>query len=209
MKRDLEKDENLPKSSVARTSALASNSTSTNVRLMGEWKQAQKRQAGTHNGADPQSGLSFDFVDEEDCTHWTCKKYYPKNDDASEEYKRIREGLGELGVDCVEWHLRFSENYPFTPPRVWLSYPHLESTNVWTRGGVCSQIVSEQTGGGWSPLLNVNTLMVSVTNTTESYKGTRVKQGKYEPHTERGAMLDFGKIENAHKDGWSQSKTKS
>jgi hypothetical protein len=184
----------------------AAFSTTNCKRLMGERKAAERRQAGQPNDADPHSHLSFGFV-EEDCRLWYCRKYYVENADASEQYNRIRSGLIEKGEGYVEWRMRFSDQYPFLPPRVWLHFPHLKNTNVWNNGGICAQVISEHSGGGWSPAMNVNALMISITNTTEGYKNVNVKQGDYAPHTEEGAMRDFTRIEVAHSGGWHENNT--
>ena len=191
----------------APASGKSETSLSTSKRLMGEWKAAQKRQAGQPNDADPESHLSLGPVEDGDFTMWFCRKYYVEIPGASAEYVRIREGLIEMGLEYVEWRMRFSDQYPFLPPRVWLHYPHLQGTNGWANGGICAQVISEHTGGGWSPAMNVNTLMISIANTTEMYKNVCVKQGDYKPHTEKGAMSDWGRIEHAHRDGWSDVKT--
>ena len=217
VKREYAPNEEVPNSTPVKTARLTTEpaptsgknetSLSTSKRLMGEWKAAQRRQDGQLNDADPESHLSFGFVEEDDCTMWYCRKYYVEIAEATAEYRSIRGGLIKKDLDYVEWRMRFSPQYPFLPPRVWLHYPHLGSTNVWANGGICAQVISEHTGGGWSPAMNVNTLMISITNTTEGYKGVHVKQGKYKPHTEEGAMSDFTRIEAAHSGGWGETKT--
>ena len=59
-------------------------------------------------------------MNEDDCTLWYCRKYYVEIPGASEEYVRIRDGLMKMGLEYVEWRMRFSDQYPFLPPRVWL-----------------------------------------------------------------------------------------
>jgi len=191
----------------APTSGKNETSFATSKRLMGEWKAAQKRQAGTPDDACPHSHLSLGLVEEGDFTLWYCRKYYPDNPNESTQYKRIREGLIELGKDYLEWRLRFSDQYPFIPPRVWMHHPTLDGANVWGNGGICAQVISENDGGGWTPLMNVQVLMKSISNTTEQYKNVKVRQGTYPPHTEQGAMSDWGRIEHAHRDGWGDVKT--
>ena len=221
MKRGYTPSEDAPKSGLARekvprpttdseaptSGKSAANSTNNCKRLMGERQAAERRQADQPNDADPDSHLSLGFVNEDDCTLWYCRKYYVEIEGATEDYKRIRDGLTKMGLEYVEWRMRFSGQYPFLPPRVWLHYPHLQGTNVWTNGGICAQVISEHTGGGWSPAMNINTLMISITNTTEGYKGVNVKQTAHKPHTEEGAMSDWGRIEKAHSGGWGEVKT--
>lgn len=214
MKRALnDPPDKVPKSTSAKhthapapTSGTSATSLSTSTRLMGEWKAAQKRQAGQPDDADPHSHLSLGLVEEGDFTLWYCRKYYPDNPNESTQYKRIRQGLVELGKDYLEWHLRFSDQYPFIPPRVWMHHPHLDGANVWGSGGICAQVISENNGGGWTPLMNVQVLMKSISNTTEQYRNVKVRQGTYPPHTEKGAMSDWGRIEHAHRDGWGDVK---
>lgn len=209
-------DEVLPKKMPARSKpaavpgsapASADSARSTNLRLMGELKQAMR------TGLDPNTNLEMGLVDPNKLDDWYCDKVYTDDPNATVQQKRIFEGLREHNTDRVRYRMRFCKDYPFKPPFVYLHYPHLQGgVNIFPRGGICAQQISQQDGNGWSPALNVKTLMVALTTLPETYSGVHVKPGTYEPHTEEGARKDFSRIEEIHsadRSGWSEKKQSS
>ena len=176
--------------------------TPSNTRLMVELKQAMKR------GLDEATGITMCNIG--DATNlWSATKEYWEQEGMSENYNNIRIQLKAMGLTKITYNLKFPDDYPFSPPFVFVSYPHITNSCVFPRGGICQQMLSRVKGNGWTPLLNAYSLMISLTSLIETYPGVGVQTGVYDAHTEAGARYDFETIERAHAAGWDKSKSKS
>ena len=172
-------------------------------RLLGELKLAQKA------GLDPHTQLRIGLIDDSDVYRWKCEKVYTNSEHNTPQQQRIYEGLQKMGKDTFEYHLIFNDEYPFKPPFVYLHHPILlPGTNVFPGGGVCAQQISQQKNNGWSPALNVKTLMVALTTLPETYPDVNVRPGDYDGNTEESARKDWVRIEKAHP-VWPTNKTRS
>ena len=186
----------------AASSTPLTESRSAPKRLLGELKLAQKI------GFDPDTQLTIGLIDDSNVYKWKCEKKYTDSADNSPQQQRIYEGLQKMGKDTLTYHLVFNDEYPFKPPFVYLHHPHLQNTNVFGGGGICAQQISQQKNNGWSPALNVKTLMVALTTLPETYTDVSVRPGDYDGNTEESARRDWVKIEKAHP-VWPTNKTRS
>lgn len=184
------------------SSQQGSGITPSNPRLMVELKQAMKR------GFDKTTGITMCNIG--DATNiWSATKEYWEQPGMSNNYNNIQMQLKEMGLNKITFNLKFPDDYPFSPPFVFVSHPHIINSCVFPRGGICQQMLSRVKGNGWTPLLNAYSLMISLTSRIETYPGVGVQTGVYDAHTEAGARYDFETIERAHASGWDKSKSKS
>lgn len=117
-----------------------------------------------------------------------------------EEYKR------RFGLDYLQLHFKFSEEYPHKPPFVRVVRPGVQGGYVLDGGALCMELLTPM---GWSSAYSIDAVIPQLMATLVEGKARIIMQ----PHVnydERAARATFDYIVETHKrDGWyTPPKTK-
>lgn len=111
----------------------------------------------------------------------------------------IAQDMKQFGIKEVELEIRFSDNYPFSPPEIRIVIPRFVQLtgHITLNGAVCHEALTEK---GWSPITTVESLIVLVTSEMIE-GGARIDPHKYHiPYNYEESKADFIRVSRAH--GW-------
>lgn len=112
--------------------------------------------------------------------------------------------LKKLGCDHILMHLRFPDDYPFSPPFLRVITPRFafRKGHVTLGGSVCMETLSNE---GWNPMYRLEQIMVDVMATMISGEA-RLDLSNTTPYSEQEAVVAFNRMLQTH--GWTHWKTK-
>uniref|UniRef100_A0A6G1SDP0 Ubiquitin-conjugating enzyme E2 Q2 n=1 Tax=Aceria tosichella TaxID=561515 RepID=A0A6G1SDP0_9ACAR len=128
-------------------SALASK------RLMKEFKDVQESDS-VRNGV-----FTAELVDD-NIFEWHVK-LYKVGPDSRLNYT-LMESKRNGGVDHIKLQIKYSDDYPFSPPFVRVVYPYLAGVAMYGNGVICSQLLTEE---GWASSYTIEPLILQLSAT--------------------------------------------
>lgn len=148
--------------------------------------------------------ITFEPV-EEKLQEWSVVVKGWAHPDASSSSRSFARQLEQTGLDGVEFRVCFPEDYPVSPPFVYLRQPYVTFDNLFdASGAMCLDVLMP---AGWTPATTVGSLMTTI----RSHMDTSVKLSAKWKHrdgtvlfyTEAGARDGFDTITGIHSN-WSR-----
>ena len=153
-------------------------------RLMKEYMQV------SHN--DESSTFTVELVDDS-LYEWNVKllKIDPDSD--------LSVDMNETGFSHILLNIIFPDNFPFSPPFMWVVYPRIEGGFVLEGGAICMELL---TPSGWSSAYTVEAMIMQFAALVVKGKGRISKKSKHS-FSRKDAESTFKKLVKTHeKYGW-------
>uniref|UniRef100_A0A6G1SB25 Ubiquitin-conjugating enzyme E2 Q2 n=1 Tax=Aceria tosichella TaxID=561515 RepID=A0A6G1SB25_9ACAR len=122
-------------------------------RLMKEFKDVQESDS-VRNGV-----FTAELVDD-NIFEWHVK-LYKVGPDSRLNYT-LMESKRNGGVDHIKLQIKYSDDYPFSPPFVRVVYPYLAGVAMYGNGVICSQLLTEE---GWASSYTIEPLILQLSAT--------------------------------------------
>merc|ERR1719410_1032930 len=168
----------------------SSSSSAATIRLM---KDAQE----TLTSKSVKDGFFTVEIDESNIYTWTVKIL--KVDADSE----LAKDMKKVPNTYIELQLKFSHDYPFSPPKVRVVRPVIQGGYVHRGGAICMELLTKK---GWCSAYTIETIVLQVA-TTITKGGGRISFDKNADalYSESAAERTFVKMEKLHDTGgWSR-----
>jgi ubiquitin-conjugating enzyme E2 Q len=159
------------------------------------------KQDGSFSGANE---ITFEPV-EEKLQEWSVVVKGWSHPDASSNSRSFAKELQKTGLDGVEFRVCFPEDYPVSPPFVYLRKPFVTFDNLFdASGSMCLDVLMP---AGWTPATTVGSLMTTIRSHMDSSiklsPGWKHTDGSVRYYTEKVARDGFGAIVSIHSN-WSR-----
>uniref|UniRef100_A0A6G1SJR8 Ubiquitin-conjugating enzyme E2 Q2 n=1 Tax=Aceria tosichella TaxID=561515 RepID=A0A6G1SJR8_9ACAR len=169
---------------------------STSKRLMRELQ-------GFYESGSYKNGIFAIELVNDDIYEWNVKVF--KFDPDSKLQKSLLRMKEEGNEDAhVMFHIKFPDNYPFSPPFMRVAHPHIYGGFVLTGGAICMEILSEQ---HWSSAYTVELLIMQITSVMAQSGDIVPISDDAVPYSYRNAKLKFDALVKYH--GWGSKDRES
>jgi ubiquitin-protein ligase len=163
-------------------------------RLTAELRKLKKD--GSFTGANE---ITFDPV-EESLQEWSVVVKGWSHPDASENSRSFGKALESTGLDGVEFRVCFPEDYPTSPPFVYVRKPMVTFDNFFaTSGSICLDVLMAD---GWTPATTIGSLLTTVRSHMDAsiklHSGWKDSKGLARVYNEEGARRQFSLIKSSH-----------
>lgn len=109
--------------------------------------------------------------------------------------------------NSVHLRIHFNQDYPFSPPFVYINKPAVSCTYVFENGAICMELLTQE---GWSQATNIHTLAMSIRALLNLGKITISKNKDYKENSFEKAKKEFMGLSNYHiQNGWSNLRNNS
>eukprot|EP00953_Heterococcus_sp_UTEX-ZZ885_P024576 13436-Heterococcus_DN1.PRE.4 len=144
---------------------------SNNTRLMKDLQRMMRSDTAS-------LGFSLEPVNEDNMTLWKVKLFGFTDCPLEADMVRLQ---AEKGMDHIEVEMRFTDDYPYSPPFVRVVFPRfMKSTGFILNGAFCFELLTKQ---GWTPTNDIESVLIQI-RAIMLMGGARIDFDESQPYTE-------------------------
>lgn len=143
--------------------------------------------------------ITFDPV-EDSLQEWSVVVKGWSHPDASENSRLFGKALESTGLGGVEFRVCFPEDYPTSPPFVYVRKPMVTFDNFFAaKGAICLDVLMAD---GWTPATTTGSLLTTIRSHMDAsiklHCEWKDRKGRVRDYNEEGARREFSGIKNSH-----------
>tara|TARA_Y100000389_G_scaffold204574_1_gene258080 strand:- start:8224 stop:8730 length:507 start_codon:yes stop_codon:yes gene_type:complete len=134
-------------------------------------------------------------IDDDNLYEWQLKLFNFEDDQI------LSKGMKEFNIDKLILNIKFSDNYPISPPFVYIVNPKLDSGFIFD-GAICMELLTQE---GWGAATSISTLVMSI-RAMLIHTNAKVIESSHS-YTYDNAKKGFEYLEKYHKEnGWTNHR---